>query len=137
MSKAWIPEPTPRWDASKQALIGAIPAGSLALEAPQKGGLLPGDWFRVEWNGDVVGYAWLETTWGDAEIMMAVHPEHQGHGVGGYMVEQLEGEARKRGLHYLFNVVPGGHPKPTEVTAWLQAHGFAPTDEGQLRRQVN
>jgi ribosomal protein S18 acetylase RimI-like enzyme len=84
----------------------------------------------------VVGYGWLDVSWGDAEVLIAIDPEHRGRGVGTFVLDRLEEEARQRGLNYLYNVVRGTHPRAAEVRAWLSKRRFAPSEDGRLLRAV-
>jgi len=140
MARTWIHESPPRWDASKAAIVGGAPRGSLPPEytsaARSVGEAVPGEWWRVEEDGRVVGYGWMDVTWNGGEILLAVHPEHARHGVGAYILDRLEAEARHRGLNYLYNVVQDSHPDRARVTRWLESHGFKGGEDGQLRRQV-
>jgi len=97
---------------------------------------MEGDWWRVERDGRVVGYGWLDDVWGDAEILLVVDQDARGSGVGGFVLQQLEREAGARGLNYVVNVVRETHPQREQVTAWFLAHGFRGTDDGRLRKQV-
>ena len=47
------------------------------------------DWWRAEDGGTTVGYGWLDVTWGDAEMTLAVHPDHQEKGCGTFILEHL------------------------------------------------
>jgi ribosomal protein S18 acetylase RimI-like enzyme len=136
MSLVWIEERPPVWDADKQRIIGGAPAGVFALGPFDLGDPLAGDWWRVEDEGRVVAYGWMDTVWGDAEVLVAVDPTDQGRGVGAYVFDQLEREAAMRGLRYLHNVVRATHPDRDEVTAWLEQHGFKASSDGLLRRRV-
>ena len=100
------------------------------------GDLAPGEWFRVEDGGTVVGYGWMDCTWGDAEILLAVDPAARGRGVGTFILDRLEEEAASRGLNYLYNSVRPGHPERESVTRWLTARRFAPAGDGLLKRRV-
>ena len=59
------------------------------------GAALPGDWWAARTpDGTVVGYGWLDATWGgDAEILLAVDPSAQQQGVGSFVIARLEDEA--------------------------------------------
>jgi ribosomal protein S18 acetylase RimI-like enzyme len=134
----WTRERAATWDADKQRIVGEAPAGifdaryrELAAGAP-----VPGEWWRVEQDGKTVGFGWLEVVWGDAEILLAVAPGAQGKGVGEWTLQQLEREARSRGLRYLYNTVRSTHPRATETTAWLIKRGFKPSSDGALRAVV-
>ena len=133
----WIDERCSRWDETKAAVVGAE-AGVFALELTDrpKHSLLPGEWWRVEMDGEVVGYGWLDVVWGDAEILLAVRREARGRGVGTFILERLEEEARARGLNYLTNVVRSTHPRADEVAAWLRSRGFTSGEDGRLLRSV-
>ena len=136
MSLSWIHENPPRWDAQKQRIIGGAPDGIFELPGWQAGDLLPGEWWRVVEDGEVAGYGWMDCTWGDAEILLVVEPGARGRGVGSFILERLEEEARARGLNYLYNVVPESHPEPERVTAWLGKRRFSAVESGRLVRRV-
>ncbi|HEX5041807.1 MAG TPA: GNAT family N-acetyltransferase [Candidatus Polarisedimenticolaceae bacterium] len=135
MTRRWIHESPARWDADKEAVLGAAPPGALDVEAFRRSSILPGDWWRVEEEGRTVAYGFMDAVWGDAEILVAVGPEAQGRGVGGFVLDRLEEEARARGLRYLYNVVRPSHPKGAEVTRWLTSRGFKDSDQGGVLRR--
>lgn len=137
MSLSWKHEPGARWDDDKQRILGGQPDGIFDLEAmsPQK--LLPGQWWRVERDGQTVGYGWMDNVAGDAEILLATDPQAQHQGVGSFILEQLEREAAARGLNYLSNVVRPTHPDPDGITRWLKKRGFVGRDDGGLQRPVH
>jgi GNAT superfamily N-acetyltransferase len=134
MNLAWTHEPTPRWDADKARIVGGAERGIFddRLRARTAGELVPGDWWRVEDDGRVVGYGWLDANWGDAEILLAVDREHAKSGVGSFILEHLHDEAARRGLNYLTNIVRPTHPHGAAITAWLQKRGFVASDDGRL-----
>lgn len=136
MNLRWIAENPPRWDAAKAAVLADAPEGVFDGRSYRPGDLLPAEWWRVEDDKGVVGYGWLEASWGDAEIMLAVDPTRRGSGVGGFILDRLHDEARARGLNYLHNVIPAGHADPEKLARWLAARGFAQSGEGRLRRAV-
>ena len=132
----WIQESPPYWDAAKARIIGAAPPGTFGpdrLSRLRDGDLLPGDWFRVEAGDRVVGFGWMDTTWGDAEILLAVDPERRNVGVGSFILDHLEEEARARGLNYVYNTVSPRHPDGAGVTAWLERRHFTSFEDGSLR----
>lgn len=138
MSFTWIEERPAVWDADKARIIGGEPPGifDAAFGSYSTGDLLPGEWWRVEQDGRTAGYGWLDTVWGDAEILLAVAPEDRGRGAGGFILEKLEEEARRRGLNHLYNVVRPTHPRGEEVAAWLKKRGFEPSGDGSEFRAV-
>jgi GNAT superfamily N-acetyltransferase len=137
VSLDWIHETPPRWDAAKAAIVGGAPAGVFQLGPQVEGELLAGEWWRVEDGGVAVGYGWLDHTWGDAEILLAVAPEHQRRGVGSFILERLEQEAAARGLNYLHNVVRPSHPDRERVIRWLEQRRFRKHhDDDRLMRRV-
>lgn len=135
MSLTWVHENPPQWDRSKQEIVGQAAPGIFALDPPADGELVPGEWWRVEDHGRVVGFGWMECTWGDAEILLAVEATRRGHGVGTFILDRLEEEAAARGLNYMHNVVQPTHPDPEGVTRWLRARRFEEAHD-RLRRQV-
>ncbi|MEM9379041.1 MAG: GNAT family N-acetyltransferase [Planctomycetota bacterium] len=138
MSLTWIREPHASWDAHKQAIIGTAPAGTFdaRFAGLESGDALPNEWWRVEEDGAIVGYGWLDTVWGDAEIVLVTAEAARGRGVGAFVLEHLEREAQAHGLNYLYNTVRPTHPERDDVTAWLVRRGFGPSTDGTLRRAV-
>lgn len=137
MAMKWIAENPPHWDETKQQLIGGAPAGIFDFGAHQPGELIPGEWWRVEDDDGIAGYGWMDCTWGDAEILLAVAPGRQGAGVGSFILDQLEREAAGHGLNYLYNFVRPTHPDRAGITAWLGKRGFERShDDDLLKRPV-
>jgi N-acetylglutamate synthase-like GNAT family acetyltransferase len=132
----WVHDPDPRWDEDRERVFSTVPPGVFRAVARPPGERLPGDWWRVEDGGRVVGYGWLDDVWGDAEILLAVEEGARGTGAGRFMLARLEDEAAARGLNYVLNVVHDTHPDRAAVTAWFLAHGFAGAEDGQLRKRV-
>jgi GNAT superfamily N-acetyltransferase len=136
MTLHWIKEDVPRWDAEKQRVFGPAELASVGLHAPEPGQVIADEWWRVtDDRGATVGYGWLDTEWGDAQITFLVVPSRRGAGIGEYILECLEAEAGDRGVNYIYNVIPDSHPDPGWMRNWLTQHGFTP-GAGDLRRQV-
>jgi len=135
MSLEWIHENPPYWDREKARIVGNAPPGIFDLAAYGDGDMLPGEWWRVERDGSVLGYGWMDTTWGDAEILLAVDPSAQRDGVGAFILDRLDEEAASRGLNYLYNRVRESHPDPEGTKKWLEKHGFAMSHDDQLLRR--
>jgi ribosomal protein S18 acetylase RimI-like enzyme len=136
MALQWVHDDDPRWDDDRRRVFASVPEGVFRSAARAPGDPLESDWWRVERDGRVVGYGWLDDVWGDAEILLAVDAGERRSGVGAFVVENLEREAAARGLNYVVNVVRESHPQKDEVTAWLQGQGFAATEDGRLRKRV-
>ena len=132
----WIHENPAQWDAGKEALVGRAPEGIFDTSQFVPGELVPGEWWRVEDGGRLVGYGWMDCTWGDAEILLVVDPAERGRGVGSFILDRLEHEAHVRGLNYLYNVVPTSHPEPRRIAAWLARRRFSPAEGDRLMRRV-
>lgn len=132
----WVRETDPRWGPDKVRVIGGAPVGAFdsRLVSSPAGAVLPGAWWRAERDGRAVGFGWLDVSWGDAEILLAVDPAEQGRGVGSFILDHLESEARTMGLRYLTNIVRPTHPSGEQVAGWLQRRGFAASDDGRLLR---
>lgn len=137
MALSFTHEDNPRWDEAKERILGGAPDGALDLTRLRQGSLAPGEWFRVEDDGVVVGYGWMDCTWGDAEILLAVDPARRGERIGAFVLERLAEEAASRGLNYLYNAVRPTHPEREGVTRWLESRGFAPSGDGLLKRRVH
>ena len=132
----WIREDAPCWDADKQRLFGEAELAATALNPPAPGALVADEWWHVaDAAGVIVGYGWLDSEWGDAEVTFIVAPDRRGEGVGEFIIDHLEAEAAARGLNYIYNVVPATSPNPEWVTAWLVGQGFVAGDS-DLRRRV-
>lgn len=137
LSLQWIHENPPYWDRGKAEIVGRGASGMFGLDTYREGDVVPGEWWRVEVRGKAVGYGWMDCTWGDAEILLAVDPENKAQGVGTFILDRLEQEAAARGLNYLFNVVPPQHPDRPGVARWLEKRGFKPSHGGRLMRLVS
>jgi GNAT superfamily N-acetyltransferase len=132
----WSKEDTPRWDIGKQRMFGPAELAAVGFTAPAPDEPMANEWWRVsDDDGTVLGYGWLDSEWGDAEITFLVDPARRGAGVGAFIVSQLEAEAATRGLNYIYNVVPSSHPDPAWMIGWLHALGFS-DGHGDLRRRV-
>jgi len=138
MSFLWIREHAARWDSNKQRIVGGAAAGIFDSRYKEcaEGDPVPGEWWRVEQDGRVVGYGWMDVVWGDAEVLLASDPDKGGAGVGSFIMESLEHEAGVRGLNYIYNMVRPTHPHKDEVSAWLTKRGFFEKEDGRLVRQV-
>jgi N-acetylglutamate synthase-like GNAT family acetyltransferase len=123
------------WDADKQRIIGGA-SGVFAVAASAPGTVLPGDWWRVEDDRRIVGYGWMDYSWGDAEVLLAVDAASQSHGVGTFILDRLDEEAAERGLNYLYNVIPAQHPDQSGLKRWLLQRGFAGAKEGDLFKRT-
>jgi GNAT superfamily N-acetyltransferase len=132
----WIREDSPRWDAGKQRLFGPAELAATALTPPAHGAPVADEWWRItDAAGAVVGYGWLDSEWGDAEVTFVVDPARRGEGIGEFIIDHLEAEAAARGVNYIYNVIPATNPDPEWVRAWLVGRGFVAGD-GDLRRRV-
>lgn len=137
MPFTWHRETQPRWDDDKQQLFGDAELAAVGLARPVPEMPMADEWWRlVDDRGQVVGYGWLDTEWGDARISFLVAPQARGSGAGTFIVDRLEDEARARGVNYIYNTVPTTHPDRAWMTQWLAMHGFYPLGHGDLRRQV-
>ncbi len=138
MNLNWRVEKPATWNEDKRRVIGGADPGifDARFRTCKDGELLPGEWWRVEDDGRVVGYGWLDVVWGDAEVQIAVDGEHRGQGVGRFIVENLEREAMKKGLRYLYNTVRPTHPRHAEVARWLEGLKFTVKEDGALYRTV-
>lgn len=138
MDLDWSHEPSPTWDADKQRVIGSAPPGALDLSYAD-GAALPGDWWSARTaDGVVVGYGWLDATWGgDAEILLAVDASAQRQGAGSFIIGRLEDEAASRGLNYVYNTVRDTHPQRDDLHDWLAVRGYrGSTSDTTLRKRV-
>ncbi|MBT8494744.1 MAG: GNAT family N-acetyltransferase [Deltaproteobacteria bacterium] len=136
MAMSWIADSPPTWNDDKQRLVGEATEGIFdrRFQVMKPGDLAPGSWWRVEDDGKVVGYGWLDVVWGDAEILLVTDPDCRGRGVGSFILEHLAKEAESRGLNYLYNTVRPSHPNADALTAWLLEHGFSEASDGSLVR---
>jgi GNAT superfamily N-acetyltransferase len=138
MKLDWIHEAAPVWDEEKQRVIGGAPQGALDVRH-EPGSQLSGDWWSAtDESGVVVGYGWLDATWGgDAEVLLAVDPDRQGEGVGAFVLNRLEQEAATRGINYVYNTVRETHPDRDRVQDWLAVRGFrGSVSDPTMRKRV-
>jgi N-acetylglutamate synthase-like GNAT family acetyltransferase len=133
---SWVKDDDPRWDTDRERVFATVGTEIFPGLTREVGARLPSDWWRVEEGGRVVGYAWLDDVWGDAEILLAIEQSARGTGAGSFALARLEEEARARGLNYVLNVVRDTHPERAAVNGWFLAHGFTGTEDGALRKQV-
>jgi len=137
MGFKWIAEHPAHWDEAKAKIVGGAPEGIFEIGDRSPGELVPGEWWRVEDDNGVAGYGWMDVTWGDAEILLAVASDRQGAGVGSFILDRLEEEATHQGLNYMLNVVRPTHPDREGIGAWLGKRGFSRShDDDLLRRPV-
>lgn len=134
---SWIPEPSPTWDADKNRIVGEAPAGVFddTYTTLEVGDPAPGDWWRVEADGAVAGYGWMDVVWGDAEILVATAPEARGKGVGSFALAQLGKEAAGRGIGYVCNIVRPTHPAADDLRRLLHRNGFQDAEDGRLKKR--
>jgi GNAT superfamily N-acetyltransferase len=134
---AWEREDNPVWDADKARIAASAPDGALGLDFADGAGL-PGDWFVAKDAGAVVGFGFLDMTWGgDAEITLVVDSARQGAGVGTFVMDRLEQEARSRGINYVHNSVRDTHPQRDDVHDWLLVRGYKGNEsDPTLRKHV-
>lgn len=136
----WVAEPQPaHWDEHKARVIGKEATGVFSKQYVgfKAGDVIPGTWFRVESEGEVVGYGWMDLNWGEAEILLATSPEARGRGVGSYTLEKLRDEAERCGMKYVTNVVRETHPEKVRVVQWLEKRGFGAGEDGRLFRALS
>jgi GNAT superfamily N-acetyltransferase len=136
MALTWSRESPALWNDDKQRIVGGAPAGVFSLGPMKPGDVVPGDWFRVDADGRVAGYGWMDQSWGDAEVLLAVDPAVQNAGIGTFILDRLEDEAAGRGVNYLYNVVPDAHPDPAGLTRWLQRRSFVASHQGGLLKRA-
>ncbi|HIZ97695.1 MAG TPA: GNAT family N-acetyltransferase [Candidatus Janibacter merdipullorum] len=134
----WEREARPVWDADKARIAASAPDGALGLDFAD-GAELPGDWFLAKDGESVVGLGVLDTTWGgDAEITLVVDGSRQGEGIGSFVMDRLEQEARTRGINYVYNTVRDTHPQRDEVHDWLVVRGYWGNErDASLRKRVD
>jgi GNAT superfamily N-acetyltransferase len=95
MALSWTKENPPRWDVEKARIVGGA---ALGFDGTSVGDLLAGEWWRVDADGVAAGYGWIDLNWGDGEMLLAVDPARQGQGVGSFIHDRLQEEARSHGL---------------------------------------
>ncbi|URW75147.1 GNAT family N-acetyltransferase [Sphingomonas donggukensis] len=84
---------------------------------------LPGAWLTLAvHDGAVSGFSLSRVIAGDGELLLiAVHPDVRGRGVGAALLRGVIAEARERSAERLHLEVRDGNP----ATALYRAHGFA------------
>ena len=134
----WTAELDPTWSADIARVVGGAAPGVFDLDhAP--GAPLPGDWWSArDAVGTVLGLGWMDVGWGEAEVLLAVAPGSRSAGVGSFVLAQLELEAARRGLNYVYNTVAPTHPDRDAVHDWLAARGYRGSSaEAALRKRVS
>ena len=137
MTLQWSREARPVWDDNKERVIGGAPPGALDISHTD-GAELVGDWFTARDGDAVVGYGWMDSTWGgDTEILLAVDPARDGEGIGTFIMSRLEQEAAKQGTNYVYNTVRESHPHRERVHDWLLGRGYRGSERDEsLRKRV-
>ncbi|HZG91829.1 MAG TPA: GNAT family N-acetyltransferase [Pseudonocardia sp.] len=136
MAREWVHEASARWDEAKAGVLGELRPELFGIRGAEPGAQLGDEWWRLEDDGEVIGFGRLDDVWGDAEILIMVAPGARGAGVGAEVLERLDQEAASRHLNYVYNRVHADHPQAADVVRWLEAHGFAATADGDYRRRV-
>jgi GNAT superfamily N-acetyltransferase len=136
MALTWSRESPALWNDDKQRIVGGAPAHVFSFGPLKPGEVVPGDWWRVDSNGRAVGYGWMDQSWGDGEVLLAVDSAAQDGGIGTFILDRLEDEAARRGINYLYNVVSDAHPDRAGLTRWLQRRGFVASREGGLLKRA-
>jgi len=134
MELAWVREHAPTWDSGKAAAFGSgdtTRPGSGGAGAP-----LPGDWWCVLDGDEPVGYCRMDSTWGDAELFVAVRPGRRGLGIGTFALRHAEAEASRQGMNYIRTTVPRTAPDRTRTVGWLLARGFRGRGNDEFRKRV-
>lgn len=132
----WTKETPSYWDDDKKDIIGGAAPGTFKTQSFEDGEMLPGEWWRVQDQGKTLGYGWMDITWGDAEVLLAVRSDQQSRGVGSFIMDHLENEARNHGLNYMYNQVNSAHPDYVGVTQWLEKRNFKESSDGLLKRSI-
>lgn len=133
----WVHEQNPVWDPDRDRIIGQAPAAVFDFSSAQDGDPMTGEWWRAEDVQGVVGYGWMDSAWGDAEVLLAVEPHRQTHGVGSFVLDHLESEAAARGVNYVYNTVRGDRAYRARLRRWLIGRGYvADPDSDVLRKRV-
>ena len=126
MSFRWRREAAPSWAGDLKRIVGGQPAGVFDVEGYVDGQPMIGEWWSVSGDdGAVLGYGWLDATWGgDAEVSVAVDPNAQQQGVGSFIMSGLEREAAARGFNYVYNSIRPSHPNGSDLYDWLAVRGY-------------
>lgn len=136
MKLYWQQEANPIWDADKARIIGATPATLFpSLRSLERGAALANQWGHVLMDGAIVAYGWMDVTWGEAEVLLAVDTAACRQGIGTFILDRLDEAASSAGVRYLTNVVPPSHPDPEGLTSWLVRRGFSVVGEGGILRR--
>lgn len=136
MDLGWTADPAPSWDADRKRIVGAWPGSFPELATANDGAPLPGRWWSAERGAARMGFGWMDVTWGDAEVWLAVSPDMARTGVGSFILDRLVEEARKQGLRYMYNRIPPSHPDPSRLTSWLERRSFGLSGDGLYKRLV-
>jgi len=133
----WVQESAPTWDADKQRVFATVPPGVFDVGGEHGADLLGEWWSARDESGRAVGYGWMDSGWGDVEVLLAVDRDAQDRGVGSFILEHLEQEASGRGENYVYNVVRTSHPDRERLHDWLAVRGYRGSDKDEaLRKRV-
>jgi ribosomal protein S18 acetylase RimI-like enzyme len=133
----WQHQEHPVWDEDKQRVVGGQAAGIFSLSHAPGQDLADDWWAASDASGRIVAFGWMDVTWGEAEILLAVEPDARQAGLGSFVLDQLEHEAASRGLNYVCNVVAETHPDHDAICDWLGVRGYqGDAQSGVLRKKV-
>ena len=120
------PEDKPLWDDTKRRFIVEESPGAFRILSPCLGAQLSGHWWRVELDGDTVGYAWLSIEEeGVAELSVAIGKHFRSQRVGRTVLGELEREAAQLGFKRVIGVVQSENPQQEKILSWLFDEGYS------------
>jgi len=126
----WINEKEPRWNESKEDIIGYNP-WAFNLSNIENNSLLPGDWWGLlNDSEEILGYGWIKYDKNDAELSISIHKKHQNKGFGNEILKNLEREALKKGYKKVVTVVRESNPIGENVINWLYKKDYKATWPG-------
>ncbi|GAB3309035.1 GNAT family N-acetyltransferase [Epidermidibacterium keratini] len=134
---SWRRESAPSWSGDLKRIVGGQPAGVFDVDGYVDDQPMIGEWWSASADdGAVLGYGWLDATWGgDAEVSLAVDPAAQTRGVGSFIMSSLEREAAGRGFNYVYNSIRPSHPSGSDLYDWLAVRGYTGSESGGLLRK--
>ncbi|GAA0337262.1 hypothetical protein GCM10008967_29430 [Bacillus carboniphilus] len=95
------------WDTEKEIIFAEVADGTFDnLNNLELGLQLNQEWWKlIDENEKVLGFGWVNYENDDFEISLVVDTNHQGEGLGSFIIEKLEAIALEKGFNKIVAIV--------------------------------
>jgi GNAT superfamily N-acetyltransferase len=114
------------WDTEKEIIFAEVSDGTFDnLNNLELGSQLNQEWWKlIDDNERVLGFGWINYENGDFEISLVVDTNHQGEGLGSFIIEKLEAIALEKGFNEVVAIVKKTNPNSEEMIDWLYKKSY-------------